>query len=498
MHVFVPHSMRLYILFLLFITRLAAAQSTGLVSTHPCATAKVERYARYFGDPQGRIAASGLAYPGDGSIDVSYYGLNLSITHTPAYLRGAVTVGLRSTSNLTSFFLDLNSSLKVDSVKVGSQKLAYQHAANRLTITPPTALSNGQRLTLMVYYQGNPANTNGFGSFSFATHGTAKDPVIWSLSEPYGSSDWFPCKDTPADKADSSAVSITAPKFFVSVSNGTLEGISDNADSTRTYRWRNRYPIAQYLISIAMTNYSRYDTPFSYQGRDGVPQSTPITHYLYPESLASNKNNLDQTPSIMRLLTDYFGNYPFLQEKYGHAECGFGGGMEHQTISSMGTFDTGIITHELAHQWFGDKITCRDWQNIWLNEGFATYAEQLYAESLGGKARYQSVMASLMQTARQARGSVYVQDISTSNSIFNYARTYAKGGTILHMLRGIVGDVNFFNIIKTYASAPNLAYSTAVTEDFQAVAEQVSGQKLDYFFKEWIYGENYPTYKLPG
>jgi aminopeptidase N len=114
----------------------------------------------------------------------------------PHIMRLYILFLLFITSNLTSFFLDLNSSLKVDSVKVGSQKLAYQHAANRLTITPPTALSNGQRLTLMVYYQGNPANTNGFGSFSFATHGTAKDPVIWSLSEPYGSSDWFPCKQT--------------------------------------------------------------------------------------------------------------------------------------------------------------------------------------------------------------------------------------------------------------------------------------------------------------
>lgn len=492
MHVFVPHFMRLCILLLLLIPRFAAAQSMGLTNAHPCATAKTERYARYFGDPQGRLAV--VAYPGDSRIDITYYGLDLNLTHTPAYLRGAVTVGLKSLASLNSFDLDLTTRLNVDSVKTGGRKLTFTHALNRLTVTPPSPLTTGQLFTLTVYYQGNPASTSGFGTFSFATHGTDRSPVIWSLSEPYGSSDWFPCKDTPADKADSSAVSITAPKFFVSVSNGTLQGVRDNPDSTRTYQWRNRYPIAQYLISLAMTNYARYDTPFSYQGRDGVPQNMPITHYLYPESLASNKNNLDQTPAIMRLFTDMFGTYPFIQEKYGHAECGFGGGMEHQTISSMGTFDVSIIAHELAHQWFGDKITCRDWQNIWLNEGFATYAEQLYAESVGGTARYRSSIASLMQTARQARGSLYVQDISNSDNIFNYARTYAKGGTVLHMLRGIVGDNVFFTILKTYANTPSLIYNTAVTEDFQAVAEQVSGKKLDYFFRQWVYGLNYPTY----
>lgn len=483
--------MRLILTLLALFPFITTAQTTVSTGAEACAAGKIRYFDKVLSDPRARIA-----YPGDPGIDITYYGLNLNITHTPAYMRGAVIISLRSTSaSLSTFFLDLRTSMKVDSVKANQKKLAFQQANNRLVITPPQPLSIGQALTFIVYYQGNPASTNGFGTFSFATHGPNRTPVIWSLSEPYGTSDWFPCKDTPADKADSSAVSITAPNVFVSVSNGTLEGITNNADSTRTYRWRNHYPIAHYLISVAMTNYSRYDTPFTYQGRDGVPQNMPITHYLYPESLAGNRPNLDQTPTIMSILTDRFGTYPFIQEKYGHAECGFGGGMEHQTISSMGAFTPSIIAHELAHQWFGDKITCRDWQNIWLNEGFATYAEQLYAEAVGGKTGYNTAITSLMQTARQAKGSVYVQDIGTSDNIFNYARTYAKGGIILHMLRGLVGDDVFFRILKTYASAPNVAYGTAVTEDFQVIAEQVSGRKLAYFFRQWIYGENYPTYR---
>lgn len=464
---------------------------------------------RYF----GRLAANSkarIAYPGDASIDVTYYGLDLRLTHTPANLRGAATITLKSTTaNLSSFFLDLNSTtattgegLRVDSVKVGTQKLTFQHAQNRLTITPTQPLANGQALTLTVFYQGVPSR-NIQNSFVFGRHENTAAPAIWTLSEPYGSSDWFPCRDTPADKADSTSVRITAPAQFVSVSNGVLISTINNPDSTRTYHWKNSYPIAQYLISIASTNYERYDTPFTYGN-----QTMPVTHYIYPEIVPTVRANLDLTPKMLQLFTARFGPYPFLREKYGHAQFGQGnGGMEHQTITSMEqrALTPNVIAHELAHQWFGDKITCRDWQNIWLNEGFASYGEAVYAESVGGRAGYQTYMNGFMNSARNARGSIYVQDINSIGNIFSGSRTYAKGATVLHMLRGIVGDSTFFRIMRTYTATPTVAYQTAVTEDFQAVAQQVSGQSspgspageknLDYFFKQWIYGEGYPTYR---
>lgn len=462
---------------------------------HYCREGKVHALTRQASNPRAR-----LAYPGDNNIDVNYYGLDLTITYSPKYLRGAATVKLKCTApTLSSFFLDLTSAttsagqgLKVDSVKTGGQKLAYQFAQNRLTITPAQPLNNGQLYTVTVYYQGIP-NGQTQSSFVFSTHERTTDPVIWSLSEPYGTPDWFPCKDTPADKADSSDVRITAPSVFVSVSNGTLVSTTVNNNGTTTYYWRNRHPIAQYLISIALSNYTRYDTPFTYNG-----QTMPVTHYVYPEILSSVKSNLDLTPGMLHLFTDRFGPYPFLREKYGHAQFGRGSsGMEHQTISSMeaGAFTPAVIAHELAHQWFGDKITCRDWQNIWLNEGFASYAEAIYAESVGGRTSYSTTMNSFMASARSARGSLYVQDISNFANIFDGARSYAKGAAVLHMLRGIVGDDTFFRILRTYTSTLSLAYQTAVTEDFQSVAEQVSGLKLDYFFKQWIYGEGYPTYR---
>ena len=483
-----------FIYFILFLPFFVQAQPDADGGQF-CQAGKVRYFGQLANNPKAR-----LAYPGDANIDVTYYGLDLRLTHTPNSLRGAATITLKSvTANLSSFFLDLNSvtattgeGLRVDSVKVGNQKLTFQHAQNKLTITPPQPLTNGQALTLTVFYQGIP-NSAANGSFSFGKHENTSDPVIWSLSEPYGASDWFPCRDTPADKADSSSVRITAAKQFVSVSNGILVNTTDNADGTRTYFWKNSYPIAQYLISIAMSNYERYDTPFT-----SGNQTLPITHYIYPEILPSVKTNLALTPGMIQLFTDRFGPYPFLREKYGHAQFAQGnGGMEHQTITSMEAraLTPGVIAHELTHQWFGDKITCRDWQNIWLNEGFASYGEAIYAESTGGTTGYQSYMNSFMSSARNARGSIYVQDISNFNNIFNSNRSYAKGATVLHMLRGILGDAVFFQTLRTYVASPTVAYKTAVTEDFQAIAQQVSGKSLDYFFKQWIYGEGYPTYK---
>ena len=237
------------LLLLLSLRYLTSAQSTDGVDA--CQTTKVRYFGKVFNKAQARQSSaanyqSGLAYPGDATIDVTYYGLDLRLTHTPAYLNGAATITLKANlANLNRFFLDAKPQLKIDSVKSAGQKLAFTRETERVQITSPQPLSLGQALTLTVYYQGNPASLNGFGSFSFATHGPTNAPVIWSLSEPYGASDWFPSKDTPADKADSSAVAITANRQFVSVSNGKLVIMTENRDSTRTYRWRNSYPIAQ-------------------------------------------------------------------------------------------------------------------------------------------------------------------------------------------------------------------------------------------------------------
>ncbi|HEX9957305.1 MAG TPA: peptidase M1, partial [Fibrella sp.] len=306
----------------------AAYGQSDQTGADACAEGKVQYFGRLFqtGRASGRQMAPTVQAVGDSTIDVTYYGLDLRITTSPNYLRGATTVNLKANvATLPQFYLDFNSNMKVDSVKSGAQKLTYTHQTNRLTITLPQAITRGQSGSVTIYYQGLPVTQNAGltdQAFVFSTHETTTDPLIYTLSEPYGASDWFPCKDTPADKADSSAVSVTAAPFFVSVSNGLLQGVTTNADGTKTYRWKNSYPIAQYLISIASSNYTLYDNPVTYQGI-----TMPVTHYIFPEDLASVKPALTETNNMIRVFSDLFGTYPFIREKYGHAQFRWGGGM---------------------------------------------------------------------------------------------------------------------------------------------------------------------------
>jgi len=441
-----------------------------------------------------------INYPGDSNFDVTYYKLNLTISYSPNYLIGEVTVAARSLNNgLNSVFLDLSNVLTVDSVKADNQsvsgRLSFIHSENKLLIQLPHTFNINESFEIIIFYQGTPVAT-GLRSFVFDSHNG--QPSVWTLSEPYGASDWWPNKDTPADKADSSDVWVTCSSELIGVSNGNLAEVINNGNGTTTFKWKGRYPIANYLISLAISNFTVYEDYFNYSDNDlpaGRQDSMLVIHYIYPEIFENVKPQLDKTIRMLEIFSEIFGPYPFLKEKYGHASFGRGG-MEHQTISSMGFFTDGVISHELAHQWFGDKITCKDWQNIWLNEGFATYSEGLYIEKTSGKDAYNSFIDLQMDRAKTAEGSIYVQNINSISEIFNGARSYSKGGVVLHMLRSIVGDSLFVKILQNYLADPRLAYSVATTEDFQSVVESVTVRSFDYFFAEWIYGENYPKYSV--
>jgi len=431
-----------------------------------------------------------VQYPGDSKIDITYYGLDLAITYSPNYLKGTVTIGVQAdTTEINECFLDLRDFLNVDSILINGSSAAFSHSNNKVNITLDHTYSFGEPFTLIVYYQGVPSGS-GFGGFYFGTH--SGTPVIGTLSESYSGPYWWPQKDTPADKADSSDVWITVPDNLIGVSNGTLENVIDNGNGTKTYQWKNHYTIANYLISLAITNYTQYDTYYHYSPTD----SMVIMNFIYPENFGYVKPLVDETDDMIEVFAASYGEYPFIEEKYGHAEFQWGGAMEHQTCTSMGFWGSGVISHELAHQWYGDMITCKDWHHIWLNEGFATYSEAVYIEARDGKAAYNAQIQGEMNSARNAQGTIWVQDITNENQIFNGARSYAKGGCVLHMLRGIVGDSTFFDIMRTYSADPSVSYGVATTEDFQAIAESVYGQTLDYFFQEWIYGVNEPTYTV--
>ena len=468
---------KIIFLLLVFITGFSFAQS----GAEQCIIGKTAQFNRLqkFAD---------FDYPGDQKYDVKYYKLDITVNQTAQTISGSTTCkAVIVEPNVNGIFFDLANSLTVDSVFVNGNLATFTRGTNTLNISLGSTLNQGDPFSTLVYYHGTPGST-GFGSFVFSSHqGT---PAIWTLSEPYGAKDWWVAKDTPGDKADSADIWITVSTNLNAVSNGKLKEVLDNGNGTHTYKWKSSYPIAPYLLSMAITNYSEYTNYYHYSPTD----SMPINHFLYPENLSSNISQLNKTPGMIEIYSQRFGQYPFINEKYGHAQFGWGGGMEHQTVSSMVSFGDGLIAHELAHMWYGDNITCKDWHHIWLNEGFATFGEGIIYENWYGKASYDNYIAGEMSSARNAVGTIWVQDISNVNQIFDGNRTYSKGCVVLHMLRGIVGDSTFFNILRSYTADPSVRYGVATTEDFQAIAESVSGLDLNYFFQEWIYGEKYPKY----
>ena len=420
--------------------------------------------------------------------DVTYYRLDLNIKTSPDYLKGNVTIaGICRTGSARSITLDLANTMRIDSVIVDGQNCPFAQNAESFDITLARSTASGETLSIDVFYEGVPLAT-GLGSFSFDSH--AGEPWVYSLSEPYGAKDWWPCKNGPGDKADSADIIVTCDSIFKVGSEGTLVSVTGNGDGTSASHWKERYPIASYLISVAVTNYAQFSNWYRYSAAD----SMEVLNYVLPEHYADALQALPKTTDMLAIYSDLFGVYPFIKEKYGHAEFGSGGAMEHQTMTSTTSFDEKVLSHELAHQWFGDMITCRTWHDLWLNEGFAQYCTGLYLERRYGADSYWAYMNQQLNDARTAQGAIGNPDTSSVYSLFGSALMYAKGASVLHMLRHVLGDSVFFRSIKAYAGSPALRYSTAAIKDFQSVCERVSGKNLNYFFQEWIYGEIYPVY----
>jgi aminopeptidase N len=267
-----------------------------------------------------------------------------------------------------------------------------------------------------------------------------------------------------------------------------------NPNGTKTTRFSHGFPIPAYLIAIAVTNYQIFT-----QTAGTAPNTFPIVNYLYPENFTSASSNLAVTLPIMNLFETLFETYPYSSEKYGHAQFGWGGGMEHTTVSFMGSFGRELIAHELGHQWFGNKITCGSWNEIWLNEGFATYLSGLVVENLDGILAFRNWKNSVINNiTSQNGGSVFVPetDINNVNRIFSGRLSYNKGAMLVHMLRFKVGDTNFFQAMKNYLADDDLAFGYADTADLKFHLEAVSGLSLTEFFNDWLYGQGYPSYQF--
>lgn len=424
--------------------------------------------------------------------DLKYHRFCWKVDPAFQYISGSVTsyfTAVGENINLVRFQLAEN--MTADSAVSCLAPAVLHHDGNNLIVYLNREVAKGAIDSVTVYYHGSP-ETTGFGAFSAGKHNDI--PVLWTLSEPYGASEWWPSKNDLTDKIDSMDVYVAHPAGTHAASNGLL--ISENSDGAGGVitHWKHRYPIASYLVAIAVTNYSRFTDVHT-----GSYGPLNILNFVYPEDSMALRLEARGVLPVLDLYEELFGPYPFRKEKYGQAQFGWGGGMEHQTMTFLGrgAFNHEIIAHELAHQWFGNTITCASWHDIWLNEGFATYCAGLsYEHMLNGfywpKWKYQNMSYVTMEPG----GSVYCDDTTDVDRVFHSRLSYSKGALVLHMLRWVIGDEAFFRGVNSYLNDPALRFGFAYTIDFQRHMEAASGRDLQGFFSDWIYCQGYPSYRL--
>jgi len=373
-----------------------------------------------------------------------------------------------------------------------------------LNITlPSTIISTGTLDSITIKYVGIPpaatTNTEGYQRKQDAS----SNNYIYTLSESYEDKDWWPCKADMQDKVDSIDINVTVPSAFWVAANGVM---TDSAiiGSNRIFKFKHRYPIASYLVSIAIAKYKKY-----YLGNLAVgTSSVPFVVNLFPNKTTPVETNilniLNNHKLVFAAFNTLFGDYPFAKEKHGFYEFGFSGGMEHQTFSGIGTSSfqsNSVLAHELAHQWWGDKVTFATWNHLWLAEGFATYSESLAAEfvpSIGINPA--NKLANNKSNARTLTNTAtYINPVNNSNEVWtnnNTTAVYDRGCMIVSMLRTLMGDTKFFNACKSYLNDTSIAYKAATTVNLQQKMEAEFGESMTNFFTEWVTKNGIPNYNV--
>ncbi len=414
--------------------------------------------------------------------DVTDYDIVMDLNTTSHILTGSVAVTATVLgASIDIVELNLDNGMSVSSVTSDGSATTYGHGSHMLTIDLDRTYTVGETVVVVVNYSGNPQG----GAFGWDSYGGS--PMIWTLSEPYGAREWWPCKDVNTDKPETLTLAVTVPdNGLIVASNGLMTSDVDNG-ATRTFTWHTNYPIATYLVSLAIH-------PYQVWTQDYIPMAGGdpmlVQHFVFPDSYNESQANFGLVVPMMEALRDYYGEYPFVDEKYGHAMFTWGGGMEHQTMTSMGGWWEDVVSHELGHMWWGDQITCADFMHIWLNEGFATWTEAFWKELTEGIEVYRQYMDG---AAYYGEGTIIVEDPYNDN-IFSSNLSYNKGSWVVHMLRGVLGETDFFDTLDLYQATYGGAAAT--TEQLRDLAESVSGKDLDAFFQQWIYGEYYPHYAL--
>jgi aminopeptidase N len=458
-------------------------------STAPNATTTVPTTGS--GSPDSTVAASespgapDLGDPyfggiGNGGYDVDHYLLDLLIDPEENLLEGVASIEATATQDLSSFNLDL-AGLTVTDVTVDGANASFSHRDEELSITPPSVVPSGEGFVVAVTYAGRPETV--YLESAGIEMGWFRNAVgTYVAAEPISAHWWFPSNDHPSDKA-TFTFRITAPNPNVVVANGRLTDTIE-ADTSTTYVWEMDLPMATYLAAVAVGDYRRIER----QGPGGIL----IRDYAPADLGGELPAGIRAVDDMIPFFEERFGPYPF--DAYGHLIVdGFPTALENQTMSLFGRsllWDPDlefVVVHEVAHQWFGNSVTPASWADIWLNEGFATFAEYLWIEHLYGD---RWMLAEIEGDHSFLRAVPHVPPGDPGVPELFGASVYIRGGITLHALRTELGDEVFFDLLRVYAD--RFAYSVASTDDFVSVAEEIAERNLDEFFDAWLFGDGVP------
>jgi aminopeptidase N len=462
------------------------------IDGHRCGSFESNRARFQRGMPRAGTLGPGDPQPETPWTDVLHTKIDISVDFEAQTINGVVTINAESRINgLNQFVVYLNPNgnlMRLSSIGGNvASPVSFAHVGDKVTVALDAVYNTGQTFSVSFNYGGQPAS----GAAYWGSHGSPPVKIMATFCEPFDSRNWWIGKDVLDDKCTFDPW-FTVPENYVAVSNGILQGVDTMPFNKVRYRWAEINQMAPYLASVAIADYQVYSTTYNHLG-----DTMPMTFYMLPEyNVPFIRSRCDTYVTSTEVFSDKFGQYPFINEKGGMAHTPtLPVYMEHQTIPSMSNFDydAGLANqHELAHQWWGDMITCETWGDIWLNEGFATFSEAIWVEfKPGGSATAYHDLMSNYRWPYSTDAQVYVTDVNDAGAIFDNI-VYDKGAWVLHMLRHVLGDPEFFQSLLDYRAA--YEGDSATTAEFISSVSGTAGYDLTFFTDQWIMNPGSPDY----
>ena len=426
--------------------------------------------------------------PTASAVDITHVNMRIEAEPAVQKIYGDVTLSYKLNREIDTLWLDFDSNklMTVSSVQVDLiQNVNFYRKGNFLIIPIGQKQVIVPTHTVRVVFEGIPDGSD-IGNYfrSDFRH-------VWTRSEPYGARYWWPCIMTLQDKIDSADIYLIHPKNYTGVSNGKLIEV-DSSRVESVSHWKHSYPMAFYLLAFSVGTYAHISQDMVWD-----KDSIRVENYLFKHQVFWIDSVEEQLLKTFVLFDSLFGEYPFKREHYGHVQTGIGGGMEHQTMSHMQNLNQPLVAHELAHQWFGNKVTCGSWKDLWLNESFATYLTALTHEAGFGDSDWMDWKRETSNyIISRNTGSVFPVDTLNFFVLFSGRLTYNKGAYVLHTLRHQIGDKAFFDGIYNFIHDPKSAYGFAITQNLITQLELTSGRSLTAFFDDWYLGEGHPNLEL--